>query len=306
MLRLRLARSAGFCFGVRRAIDIALKAAGGEAPVYMLGNIVHNEYVVDQIRQTGIRVVEDLDAIPPGSTLLMRAHGTTPEIYRIAAERGLRIVDATCPMVLEIHRIARKLEEEGYEVVIIGDHNHDEVRGIAAQVSRPLVVSGPGDVPGEGWRSNRLGVVVQSTQNLENVQAIIARLVPACRELRFIDTICKPTTDHQNEIRRMPLENDVVVVVGSFTSANTRRLAELSAAANPRTHHVQTASELETAWFRGIGSVGVTAGASTPDILIQDVLEQIRRFRPDAVVEIDPGSAGDIAVEAPGSAGGGT
>ncbi|MBP7867869.1 MAG: 4-hydroxy-3-methylbut-2-enyl diphosphate reductase [Acidobacteria bacterium] len=304
MLRLRLARSAGFCFGVRRAIDIAIKAAGGEAPVYMLGNIVHNEYVVDQIRQTGIRVVEDLDAIPPGSTLLMRAHGTTPEIYRKAAERGLRIVDATCPMVLEIHRIVRKLEEEGYEVVIIGDQNHDEVRGIAAQVSRPLVVSGPADVPGEGWRSNRLGVVVQSTQNLENVQAIISRLVPACRELRFIDTICKPTTDHQNEIRRMPLENDAVVVVGSFTSANTRRLAELSVAANPRTHHVQTASELEAAWFEGIGSVGVTAGASTPDVLIRDVLDRIRDFRPDTVVDPDERVSPEGAEAEPTATGG--
>lgn len=302
-MKIQVAQSAGFCFGVRRAIDIALQAARTEQDVYMLGEIVHNESVVDQIQRAGIRVVDRIDDIPAG-VLLFRAHGSTPETYAEAEARGLKIVDATCPMVLEIHRIVRKLEEEGYEVVIIGDQNHDEVRGIAAQVSRPLVVSGPADVPGEGWRSNRLGVVVQSTQNLENVQAIISRLVPACRELRFIDTICKPTTDHQNEIRRMPLENDAVVVVGSFTSANTRRLAELSVAANPRTHHVQTASELEAAWFEGIGSVGVTAGASTPDVLIRDVLDRIRDFRPDTVVDPDERVSPEGAEAEPTATGG--
>ena len=285
MLRIRLATSAGFCFGVRRAIGIALEAVKGPGPVYMLGNIVHNEYVVEQILATGIRVVEDYEAIPAGSTLLLRAHGTAHDILRQAAERGLNIVDATCPMVLEIHRIARLLEEQGYEVVIIGDQNHDEVKGIAAQVQQARVISRPEDVDGREGMGKRLGVVVQSTQNRENVQAIIGRLVGVCREIRFIDTICKPTTDHQNEIRRMPRENTVMIVVGSFSSANTRRLTELSAAVNPRTHQVQTADDIHAEWFADAASVGVTAGASTPDVLIHEVLERIQAVRPDSVLE---------------------
>ncbi len=292
MLRVRLAKSAGFCFGVRRAIEIALDAVKGPGPVYMLGNIVHNEYVVEQIMATGIRVVEDFAAIPSGSTLLLRAHGTAPDLLRQAADRGLHIVDATCPMVLEIHRIARLLEEQGYEVVIIGDQNHDEVKGIAAQVQQARVISRPEDIEGmEGW-GKRLGVVVQSTQNRENVQSIIGRLVGVCREIRFIDTICKPTTDHQNEIRRMPRENTVMIVVGSFSSANTRRLTELSAAVNPRTYQVQTADSIHPEWFAGAASVGVTAGASTPDVLIHEVLERIRAVCPDSVREGTDGEMG--------------
>jgi len=240
---IRVAKSAGFCFGVRRAIDIALEAARREENVYMLGDIVHNEFVVAQIERAGIRTVQNIEDLDEG-VLLLRAHGTIPEIYQEAERRRLRLVDATCPMVLDIHRIARQLEEEGYQVVIIGDQNHDEVKGIAAQVREALVVSTPLDLDQWSRRYSRVGVVVQSTQNVENVQRILARLVSFCRELRFINTICKPTTDHQNEIRSMPAENDCMIIAGSFTSANTRRLTELSAAINPRTYQVQSAADL--------------------------------------------------------------
>ncbi len=285
-LKIRIARSAGFCFGVRRAIEIALEAAGKQADVYMLGDIVHNEFVVDQIQKAGIRVVETIDDIDQG-VLLLRAHGTVPDVYAEAERRGLRVVDATCPMVLEIHRIVRSLAEDGYQVVIIGDQNHDEVRGIAGQVENALVVSSPADV--EGWRKRfpRLGVVVQSTQSMENVQRILPRLVRFCRELRFINTICKPTTDHQSEICRMPQDNDLMIIVGSYTSANTRRLTELSSTINPNTRQVQSAADLRPEWFEGIGAVGISAGASTPDTLIQEVIATIRRIRPDAEVEED-------------------
>lgn len=251
----------------------------------MLGDIVHNEFVVDQIRRAGIQVVQDLGEIERG-TLLLRAHGTVPELYRRAQEQGLEVVDATCPMVLDIHRIVRKLEEEGYQVVIVGDMNHDEVRGIAGQVKDALVVSSPGDV--DAWphkRWPRLGVVVQSTQNMENVQAILARLAAFCRELRFINTICRPTADHQDEIRRMPHENDVMIVVGSLTSANTRRLTQLSSAINPRTYQVQTAAELDPGWFVGAETVGISAGASTPDTIIEAVIERLQEFCPGSCLE---------------------
>ncbi|MBN2431222.1 MAG: 4-hydroxy-3-methylbut-2-enyl diphosphate reductase [Acidobacteria bacterium] len=284
---IRIAKSAGFCFGVKRAIDIALQAAEENENVFMLGDIVHNEFVVEQIRQAGIRIVEDIDEIGDG-VLLLRAHGTVPEIYRKAEERGLRIVDATCPMVIEIHRIVRKLADEGYTIVIIGDRNHDEVRGIAAQVSHALVISTEEDL--REWRRayRKIGVVVQSTQNIEKVQQILNRLIPFCRELRFMNTICKPTTDHQNEIRQMPRENDVMIIVGSFTSANTRRLTELSAAINPRTYQVPSAAELRADWFEGCATIGISAGASTPDELIRDVVHTICHLVAGAEVEAAP------------------
>lgn len=283
-LKIRVARSAGFCFGVRRAIEIGLDAAGKQADVYMLGDIVHNEFVVDQIKKAGIRVVDSIEDIADG-VLLLRAHGTVPDVYAEAERRGLRVVDATCPMVLEIHRIVRSLAEDGYQVVIIGDQNHDEVRGIAGQVENALVVSSPADLDGWQKRFHRLGVVVQSTQSMQNVQRILPLLVRFCRELRFINTICKPTTDHQSEICRMPQHNDLMIIVGSYTSANTRRLTELSSTINPNTRQVQSAADLRPEWFEGIGTVGISAGASTPDPLIQEVIATIRRIRPDAEVE---------------------
>jgi len=282
-MKIRIARSAGFCFGVKRAIDIALQAAQEQENVYMLGDIVHNEFVVEQIRQAGIRIISDIDEIQDG-ILLLRAHGTVPDIYKRAEKRGLRIVDATCPMVLEIHHIVRKLSAENYQIVIIGDQNHDEVKGIAAQVQEAVVISHAEDMDGWNKRYNRIGVVVQSTQNIENVQQILVRLLSFCRELRFINTICKPTTDHQNEIRCMPRENDLVIIVGSYTSANTRRLTELSSVINPRTFQVQSAVDLRKEWFEGSESVGISAGASTPDTIIQEVVDKICSMVPGAVM----------------------
>ena len=276
-MKINVAKSAGFCFGVRRAIEIALDAAGKEVKVYMLGDIVHNEFVVEQIKKAGIRIVENLDEITEG-VLLLRAHGTVPAVYEEAKRKGLKIVDATCPMVLEIHRIARKLENEGYTIVVIGDHNHDEVRGIAGQVKNAVVVSEPDDLSDGFPYLKKLGVVVQSTQNIENVQSILPLLALHCKELRFINTICKPTADHQNEIRTMPRENDVMIIVGSYTSANTRRLTKISMSINPRTYQVQSAEDIKKEWFKGAKTVGISAGASTPDIIINQVIDAIKNI----------------------------
>lgn len=276
-MRINLARSAGFCFGVKRAIEIAFDAARSHQDVSMLGDIVHNEHVVRQIHEAGIRVAGSLQDIP-GGTLLLRAHGTVPEVYRQAATLGLNVVDATCPMVLEIHRIARELADAGYQLLVVGDHGHDEVVGIAGQVDHEaIVVSSPEEVP-RLRKISKAGVVVQSTQDIRNVQQIVAQLVPKCREIRFINTICGPTASHQNEIRRMPEENDVMIVVGSQTSANTRRLAAISASLNPRTYQVQSADDIDPAWLDGAQTVGVSAGASTPDWVIRQVVARIEEI----------------------------
>lgn len=274
-MEINLARTAGFCFGVRRAIKIALKEASKSSDVFMLGDIVHNEHVVRDINQSGINVTSEVQAIPTGGTLLLRAHGSKPDVYGSAREQGLTIVDATCPMVVEIHDEAKMLEADSYKVAIIGDHNHDEVLGIAGQVRSSIVFSTPQEAREHKGYYKKLGVVVQSTQDIENVRAIISELVSKASDLRFINTICKPTKDHQEEIRTMPVENDVMVIVGSFTSANTIRLTQISKGINARTYQVQSAEDLRREWFEGVERVGVSAGASTPDYVIQQVVSRI-------------------------------
>lgn len=271
--RIVLARSAGQCFGVKRACNIALEAAKGDGSVVMLGDIVHNEHVIRRIADAGVRVVDSLADVAPGTTLLVRAHGAAPAVFEEARRRGLRIVDATCPLVHEIHRMAREMAGAGYRLVVIGDHGHDEVVGIAGQADGAVVISRPEEVAERlPARMRRVGVVVQSTQDIDNVRRILAELVPRVHELRYVDTICGPTKVHQREIRELPAQVDVVVVVGSFKSANTCRLTEISRAVNPRTHQVEDAAGLDAAWFAGAATVGVTAGASTPDEVIAAVV----------------------------------
>jgi len=278
MGKINIAKNAGFCFGVKRAVSMALNGVKKHNDVYMLGDIVHNEYVIERIKNAGIKTAKNVDQIKEGA-LLLRAHGTTPEIYNEAKKKGLKIIDATCPLVFEIHKIAKTLEKDGYKVVIIGDYNHDEVIGIASQIKNPIIIAKPEDVKKNiKMIIKRIGVVVQSTQNIENTKKIIAELIPKCRELKFMDTICGPTKSYQREIRSMPKKNDIMIIVGSFKSANTNRLTEISESLNPNTYQVESENDLKPEWFKTADSVGITAGASTPDWIINKVVEKIRSF----------------------------
>lgn len=278
MVQINITRHGGFCFGVKRAVETALKASQSFRNVVMLGEIVHNEHVVKKIDEAGVKVINDLSEISEG-TLLLRAHGSTPQVYEEAIRKGLEIIDATCPLVLEIHKIVIELEKKGYQILIIGDKDHDEVKGISAQVKNAIVVSKPEDVskllPA---RIKKLGVVTQSTQNIDNVKRVLAELVPHVGELRFVDTICGPTKSYQKEIRNMPLENDVMIIVGSFKSANTCRLTEISLSLNPKSYQVESPDDVKAEWFKNVRSVGVSAGASTPDWVIQQVVNKIREM----------------------------
>lgn len=279
-VKVEVARSAGFCFGVRDAFALAMETANQQdRDVYMLGHIVHNEHVVKRVAETGIQVVGSAEEVPDGATLIIRAHGTIPSTYSLAEEKALSIVDATCPLVSEIHKVALEFQEAGYRVVIIGDHDHDEVVGLAGYLHDPVIIEKPEEVPGKIPRFMRkIGVVCQSTQDIENVQAIVSLLLSKCRELRFANTICAPTTQHQRDIRVMPLDNDLMIIVGSFTSANTCRLTSISKKINPRTYQVESAKDLDPEWFRGVQTIGVSGGASTPDEIIQEVVKRIEEL----------------------------
>jgi 4-hydroxy-3-methylbut-2-enyl diphosphate reductase len=274
-MHVNLAKSAGFCSGVRRALRIAYDTATRSGKVSMLGDIVHNEDVLREIRKTGIRKIRRLAKSGEG-TLLVCAHGAPRSTIDMARRHGYSIVDATCPMVKEIHRIAARIEKSGRRVIVIGDARHDEVRGIVGQLKTKAVVIDGLDVPSGVLRGiTRAGAVVQSTQNPAMVREVVKKLKARIKDLEFHDTICRPTTRKQKEILSMARKNDVMVIIGSRSSANTRRLYELSKSLNRRTHWISGNEEMKRTWFRGAESVGVGAGASTPDSVTQEVVSYL-------------------------------
>jgi len=276
-MKITVARDTGYCFGVRDAVNLAYKSAKKNGTVYMLGDIVHNERVVTDLAGAGTQVVKDLDDIPDNASVLFRAHGTTIGIMEKAQKKGINIIDATCPLVREIHKEVRNLCEENRPIIIIGDHGHDEVVGIASQVENPIVVSTPEEAQ-QLHKMKRAGVVSQSTQTIENVQAIINILMTKVFDLRFVNTICFPTKRNQEQIKELARENNVMIIIGSFTSANSKRLSQLSKEINPNTFQVNSEDEINPLWFKGVKNVGISAGASTPDYLIEEVKTKIQEI----------------------------
>ena len=274
-MKIFLARDAGYCFGVRDAVNLAYNTAEAKGEVYMLGTIVHNERVIENLANAGAKVVETLDDVPENKPILFRAHGTAPELWEIADKKKLDLVDATCPLVTEIHDEIKKLEEEGRRTIIIGDHGHDEVIAIAAQISDPIIVANV-DEAKTLRKMKKAGVVSQSTQMIENVQEIMKILMEKVFDIRFVNTICFPTRRNHEQIKELAMQCDVMIVIGSFTSANSKRLTQLALERNKRSYQVTTAEELDMSWFNDCETIGISAGASTPDEIINDVVKHIK------------------------------
>ena len=279
-LKIRVAKDAGFCFGVRDAIEKAREVAQEHGKVYMLGDIVHNERVVQELELENVRVVESLDDVKD-APVLFRAHGTVPEIWEQAAKLDISVVDATCPLVHEIHDEIKKLNAENRKLIIIGDHGHDEVVAIRAQVPEAIIIASIAEAEALP-RMKRAGIVSQSTQMIESVQEIIGILSMKIFDLRFVNTVCFPTRRNQSQIKEIAPISDVMIIVGSYTSANTKRLHEVSLGLNPRSYMVESATDIKLDWFKEAGSVGVSAGASSPDDLIQEVVEHLSNMHVEA------------------------
>ena len=276
-MKVLLAKDAGYCFGVRDAVNLAYETAEKEGEVYMLGHIVHNENVVTELEKTGTKVIDDLNEVPNNKPILFRAHGTVPKVWDEAEKRGINIVDATCPLVTEIHEEVRKLAAENRRIIIIGDHGHDEVNGIMEQVQDSIVVANSGEAK-RLRKMKKAGVVSQSTQMIENVQDIINILMTKVFDLRFVNTICFPTRRNHEQIKSLAELSDIMIVIGSFTSANSKRLTELAKERNERTYQVTCVNDLDSDWFQQSDTVGVSAGASTPDNIIKNVVTAIKSF----------------------------
>ena len=276
-MKILIAKDAGYCFGVRDAVNLAKKSGDDFQEVYMLGDIVHNERVVEDLSKTGSKVVASLDDIPEDKPVLFRAHGTKPEIWKEAQKKKLNIIDATCPLVTEIHEEIKMLESENRKTIIIGDHGHDEVVGIAAQVKKPIIISNVEEAKALG-RMRKAGVVSQSTQMIENVQEIMSILMSKVFDLRFVNTICYPTRKNHEQIKELSKIVDVMIIIGSFTSANSKRLTQLAKQRNENSYQVVDELDLKSEWFEGVDKVGVSAGASTPDNIIQSVTKHIKNL----------------------------
>ena len=276
-MKILLAKDAGYCFGVRDAVNLAYDTAEQNGDVYMLGHIVHNENVVQDLDSAGAKVINSLDDVPEDKPILFRAHGTPVETWDDAYTKQINIVDATCPLVLEIHVEVKKLESEGRRIIIIGDHGHDEVVAIASQVKDAIIVSSPEEAQALR-KTKRAGVVSQSTQTIENVQEIINIIMTKVFDLRFVNTICYPTKRNQIQIKELANQCDVMIVIGSFTSANSKRLTALAKERNAHSFQVTCADEIDAVWLKDAETVGVSAGASTPDKIIDEVLTKIKEI----------------------------
>ena len=276
-MKINVAKSAGFCFGVKRALKIALDTSKTGSKVEMLGDIVHNEDVVKEIKKAGVGKIRRLRK-GDNKILLIRAHGASEEIYEKASNLGYTIVDATCPMVKEIHKIAKISKKEGCEVIIIGDKKHDEVRGIMWQLQdKAVVIDSIKKIPLTKLKKvKKACVVVQSTQNMDKTIPIVDILKKHINELKFFNTICRPTRVKQKEIKEMPLKNDLIIIIGSRTSANTKRLYQISKSLNKRSYWIQSRDEIKKSWFSNTQSVGIMAGASTPDHTTKKVIKYIK------------------------------
>lgn len=267
-----LAKSAGFCFGVKRATQMAFEASAEYEHICSLGPIIHSPQVVEKLAEKGVEVVARVEAIPAGAVII-RSHGVTADEMRAILARDLIVVDATCPFVKKAQEYAARLAAEGYAVVIVGEAEHPEVQGIVsyADGGKVQVVANAAEA-GALPRMGRVGIVAQTTQSFENLRQVADVCLEKCQEMHVFNTICDATTVRQNEAREIARQVDVMLVIGGFNSANTSRLAQICREIQPATHHLETAGEVDPAWFAGARRVGITAGASTPRWLIDEVV----------------------------------
>ncbi len=276
-----LAEPRGFCAGVDRAIEIVERAlAKFGRPIYVRHEIVHNTYVVSELKAKGAVFIEELDEVPPGATLVFSAHGVSKAVQAEAAARGFRVFDATCPLVTKVHVEVAKLHREGYEFIMIGHKGHPEVEGTMGQLDSGIhLVEDVADVARiQPAQTQKLAVVTQTTLSVDDAADIAAAVkarFPAVREPKQQD-ICYATQNRQDAVKLMSPQVDIVIVVGSPTSSNSNRLREVARKLGTESYMVDSADELLPTWFEGKQRVGLTAGASAPDILVRQVIERIK------------------------------
>lgn len=276
----KVAQQTGYCWGVDLAIEMVDEAlANSRRPVYSLGPLIHNPLTVELLAAKGLDVADSVSSIESG-TVVIRSHGVPPEVAQEAEKKGLEIVDATCPFVKRSQQKARSLVEDGYELVVIGESTHPEVISILGHAGGGVVVSSEEDVR-QLSRRRRVGVVVQSTRDSESAKRIIGEICERFPEVKVFMTICNVTYQRQRDATQLSKECDLMIVVGSRNSANTKKLAIVCEREGTRTHLVESAAEVDDAWFTGVRSVGVVTGASTPHEVVDEVCRRLQEYSED-------------------------
>jgi len=275
-----MAKILGFCGGVRRAVQMIETELEERGTFYTLGAIVHNARVVDDLARKGAKVVDGLDEVPDGATVAITAHGAGEEVYAEIERRGLRLVDTTCPIVRKAQETVARLVEDGFAVILYGEAEHPEVRGILSWTRGRGVATQSPDVEIPEGRAG-IAVISQTTKNPDRfarfAESVVKRFTGKVPEIRIVDTTCPETGRRYQAARTLAEAVGVLFVVGSRTSANTRKLVETCRETGVPTHHIESADEIEDGWFEGLDRVGVTAGASTPDAVIEEVVQRLGR-----------------------------
>ena len=287
-----LAEPRGFCAGVDRAIEIVERAiAKFGAPIYVRHEIVHNTYVVNELKSKGAIFIEELSDVPPGSTLVFSAHGVSKAVQQEARDRGFDIFDATCPLVTKVHVEVAKLAKEGFEFIMIGHKGHPEVEGTMGQLTSGIhLVEDVADVAKvQPAQTEKLAVVTQTTLSVDDAAEIAAAVrarFPSVREPKHQD-ICYATQNRQDAVKVMSPQVDLVIVVGSPTSSNSNRLRELAQRLGTESYMVDSAAELQPAWFEGKSRIGLTAGASAPEVVVREVIDRVKALGAVSVRKMD-------------------
>jgi 4-hydroxy-3-methylbut-2-enyl diphosphate reductase len=291
-----LAEEMGYCWGVRRALDIITKAGDVERPVATIGDVIHNPQIVERLKSQGIDTADSVsEAAEHGfQRVAITAHGAGPARSEDAKSRGLELIDTTCPLVTKVQRLGQKLVRQGYYLVVYGDGYHPEVRGIIAwsDTSRAVAAKHIEDLPwnaprGQGEEGaieppRKVAVVSQTTKNVAEFLKFVGELAPMVArdggELRICNTICEPTSLRQNALKKLARESDAILAIGGKKSSNTARLAEVGRSYGLPSYHIERAEDIDPAWLDGVDNIGVTAGASTPDDVIADVVRHLQTF----------------------------
>ena len=290
MMQVILANPRGFCAGVDRAIAIverALQQFG--APIYVRHEVVHNKFVVEDLKRKGAIFIEDLDEVPTGSTLIFSAHGVSQAVRQEAEARGLKVFDATCPLVTKVHVEVRKMRESGYEIVMIGHKGHPEVEGTMGQADGGMyLVETLEDVARLEVQTEKLAYVTQTTLSVDDAAAVVNALKQKFPSIvgPKKDDICYATQNRQDAVKKLSSAAEVVIVVGSPNSSNSNRLREVAENLGRKAYMVDNADQLQQTWFDGARHVGVTAGASAPDVLVRQVISRIQSFGAETVEEL--------------------
>ncbi len=274
-MRVTVAKALGTCFGVQDAIDLALD------PLYkddltVIGQLVHNPQTVDRLRKNGVRLVDNLERDIPTRNVMITAHGAAESVRERAMEMGHRVIDASCPLVLRVHKSIAEFVRNGFHPVVVGQSTHVEVRGIVGDLVDYTVLGGPEEIDKLAGR-DKIGIVSQTTQQIDFVREMVALIRTRFPNatVAFTDTVCQPTKDRQVAVRELAEQVDLMIVVGGYNSSNTKKLKLVCDELGVRSHHIERASELKSEWFEGHEHVGITAGTSTPYEVIEEVYEAI-------------------------------